>query len=125
MSTKKFRTIGRAEVFAVKSEYLAAGDIPTVVGQSIWGKLETVARVADVVFLQPWEMDVQAKKYGELTEVVVKKAGEMAAIITHPCKGAKWHVHLVHAWSAKANKSLASKAKALAFVQDAVALHAA
>lgn len=46
-----FRLIGRATVFRVTREYLAAGFIPSVVGVSLDGKWQTHARVVDVVAL--------------------------------------------------------------------------
>ena len=47
----QFKLIGRATVFVVVREYLAAGFIPSVVGHTLDGKYQTVARKADVIFL--------------------------------------------------------------------------
>ena len=42
-----FRLIGRDEWFRVTKLYLAAGDIPSVIGQN--DRHQTVARVADII----------------------------------------------------------------------------
>ena len=49
---RHFRLIGRTTVFRVTREYKAAGFIPSVVGVTTDGTHQTVARVADVIFLE-------------------------------------------------------------------------
>lgn len=48
---RTFRLISRPNVFRVVREYKAAGFIPSVVGVTLDGKFQTVARAADVIFL--------------------------------------------------------------------------
>lgn len=47
-----FRLIGRTTEFVVTQLYMAAGDIPAVVGWSVDGKYTTTARTADVILLR-------------------------------------------------------------------------
>ncbi len=46
-----FRLIGRNTEFIATNLYMAAGDIPAVVGWSLDGSYTTCARTADVIFL--------------------------------------------------------------------------
>ena len=48
---RKFRLIGRAAVFVVAKEYLAAGFIPALVGITEDGRYKTQPRVVDVEWL--------------------------------------------------------------------------
>ncbi len=49
---KKFRLQSRTTVFIVEKQYLAAGFIPSVIGHTPDGKLQTSARMVDVVAVQ-------------------------------------------------------------------------
>lgn len=48
---RKFRLIGNTTVFTVDREYLAANFIPAVVGHTLDGKKMTVAREADIIWI--------------------------------------------------------------------------
>lgn len=47
-----FRLIGNTTEFVVTQLYMAAGDIPAVVGWTKCGNFTTTARTADVIFLK-------------------------------------------------------------------------
>lgn len=47
----KFRLIGRQTIFVAVKLYDAAGFIPSVIGYTLDGKLQTAARIVDAVVL--------------------------------------------------------------------------